>query len=70
VDHSIAELERRLDPKKFVRIHRSTLLNLEWVAEVNTRFAGRVVVCLKDAQGAKLAVARDREHALKERLEL
>ena len=30
VDHSIAELEQKLDPGRFIRIHRSTLLNIEW----------------------------------------
>jgi len=69
VDYSIAELERKLDPKKFVRIHRAALLNLDWVAEVDWRF-GRVVASLKDAQQTKLTVARDRVHALKERLDL
>ncbi len=69
VDHSIAELEQKLDPKRFVRIHRAMLLNLDWVAEVNSRF-GRVVVLLKDAQGTKLTVARDRVHALRGRMEL
>jgi two-component system LytT family response regulator len=69
VDHSIAELEQKLDPRKFVRIHRAALLNLDWVAEVSSRF-GRVVASLKDAQGTKLAVARDRVRALRERLDL
>ena len=69
VDHSIAELEHKLDPKRFVRIHRAILLNLAWVAEVTSRF-GRVVASLKDAQGTKLAVSRDRVRALRERLDL
>jgi two-component system LytT family response regulator len=69
VDHSIAELEQKLDPRRFVRIHRAMLLNLDWVAEVNSRF-GRVVAFLKDAQETKLAVARDRVRALRERMEL
>lgn len=69
VDYSIAELERKLDPKKFVRIHRGALLNLDWVAEVDWRFS-RVVASLKDPQQTKLTVARDRVHALKDRLNL
>ena len=31
VDHSITDLEKRLDPKEFVRIHRSTVVNLVWI---------------------------------------
>ena len=34
VDHAIADLERKLDPKKFFRIHRSTVVNLAWIKEV------------------------------------
>lgn len=70
VDHTIADLERKLDPKRFVRIHRSILLNLDWVEQVNSRFGGQAVVCLKDAAQTQLPVARDRARALKERLEL
>jgi two-component system LytT family response regulator len=70
VDHTIADLEGKLDPKRFVRIHRSILLNLDWVEQVNSRFGGQMAVCLKDAGRTQLPVARDRARALKERLGL
>lgn len=70
VDYTIADLERKLDPQRFVRIHRSILLNLDWVEQVNSRFGGRTAVCLKDAARTQLPVARDRARGLKERLEL
>ena len=68
VDSSISELEQKLDPKKFIRIHRSTLVNLDWVHEVHSLFAGGMVVRLKGAKRTELPVARDRVRALKERL--
>jgi two-component system LytT family response regulator len=68
VDHTIAELEQKLARRNFVRIHRSTLLNLDWVQEVNSWFAGGVLVRLKDDKHTELPVARDRVRALKERL--
>lgn len=68
VDASIVELEAKLDPQHFVRIHRSTLLNLEWVEEVDSRVPGRVMVRLKDESRTALAVARDRVRFLRERL--
>jgi two-component system LytT family response regulator len=68
VDQSIAELERKLDPAKFLRIHRSVLVNVDCIQEVNLWFAGRQVVTLKDAQRTQLPVARDRVRVLKERL--
>jgi len=68
VDQTIAELEQRLDPAKFLRIHRSALVNADWIQEVNSWFAGKVVVTLKDAEHTQLTVARDRVRSLKSRL--
>lgn len=70
VDYSIGDLERRLDPKDFIRIHRSILLNLNYVQEIHQWFAGRVLVRLNDEKHTELAVARDRVRILKERLNL
>jgi two-component system LytT family response regulator len=68
VDQTIADLERRLDPAKFLRIHRSALVNVDWIHEVNSWFAGKVVLTLKDTQHTQLTVARDRVRTLKDRL--
>jgi len=68
VDYTVAQLEQKLDPRQFCRIHRSTLLNLAWVREVDAWFAGRVLVRLKDAKGAEFGVARERVQELKKRL--
>jgi two-component system, LytTR family, response regulator len=68
VDQTIVELERRLDPAKFLRIHRAALVNTDWIHEVNAWFAGKVVLTLKDAQHTQLTVARDRVRSVKERL--
>lgn len=70
VDHTIAELEQKLDPHRFLRIHRAVLLNVDWVQEVDSWFAGKVLVRLKDEKRTELTVARDRVRALKERLGL
>ncbi|MDQ6677719.1 MAG: LytTR family DNA-binding domain-containing protein [Acidobacteriota bacterium] len=68
IDHTITELESRLDPKRFFRIHRSTLLNLTFVQEMDSWFGGGALVRLKDEKGTELPVARDRVRGLKERL--
>jgi len=70
VDYSISDLEQRLARKDFLRIHRSTLVNLGWVQELDSWFAGGVLVRLKDDKRTELPVARDRVRALKERLGL
>jgi two-component system LytT family response regulator len=68
VDHTVSDLEQKLDPRQFCRIHRSTLLNLAWAREVDSWFGGRALVRLKDAKATELQVARERVHFLKERL--
>lgn len=68
VDQTIADLEQRLDPARFLRIHRAILVNIDWIQEVNSWFAGKVVVTLKDPRHTQLPVARDRVRSLKLRL--
>jgi two-component system LytT family response regulator len=68
IDQTISDLEHRLDPAKFLRVHRSVLVNVDWIHEVNSWFAGKVVLTLKDAQHTQLTVARDRVRTLKDRL--
>lgn len=70
LDGTLAELERRLDPARFFRIHRGALVQLAWVAEVHAHFGGRLLVRLKDSARTELEVARDRARALKDRLGL
>lgn len=70
VEGSIADLEEKLDPKKFVRIHRSTMVNLDFIQELYTWFGGRVLVRLRDEARTELTVARDRVRELKEKLSL
>ncbi len=68
VDHTIQELEQKLDPRKFIRIHRATLLNVDYIQELHAWFAGRMLVRLKDEKRTELNVSRDRVRMLKERL--
>jgi two-component system, LytTR family, response regulator len=68
LDQTIADLEQRLDPARFLRIHRAVLVNVDWIQEVNSWFAGKVMVILKDARHTQLPVARDRVRSLKSRL--
>jgi len=68
VDHTVSDLEQKLDPRCFFRIHRATLLNLQWVKELDAWFGGRALVRLKDARATELQVARERVSELKKRL--
>ena len=68
VDYTIQELEEKLDPGRFVRVHRATLVNVGHVQELHSWFAGGMMVRLKDPKHTELKVSRDRVRALKERL--
>ena len=67
VDQSLAELEAKLDPRRFVRIHRAALVNVAYVQELYPGVDG-TLLRLKDEARTELAVARDRVRGLKERL--
>jgi two-component system, LytTR family, response regulator len=58
IDTPLIELERELNPKDFIRIHRSTLVNISWIAEIRRSYDGKMTVILKDAKGTDLAVSR------------
>ncbi len=65
VDHTIAELEDKLNPRQFARIHRGTIVNLAWVKEVALLTGGALNVRLKDGKETELTVARDRAREFK-----
>lgn len=70
VDYGLADLEAKLDPARFFRIHRATLVNLAYVGEVQPWPGGRLLLRLTDERRTDLEVARDRVRPLRERLGL
>ena len=68
VDDSIVQLEAKLDPNEFVRIHRAYLVNISSVSEVCSWFGGRLIARLNNAAKTELPIARDRVRNLKDRL--
>lgn len=65
-DFTLDELEDRLPPDRFVRTHRSTIVNLDAVYEMVPSSPGTYRLRLGD--GTKLRVARRRADAVKESL--
>jgi two-component system, LytTR family, response regulator len=68
VDHTISELESKLNPRIFTRIHRGTLVNLSWIKEVASLTGGALSVRLKDVNKTELTVARDRAREFREKI--
>lgn len=60
---SLNRLERRLDPKRFSRIHRTHIVNLDHVEAFRRQDAGRLVAQLRDGQ--VLAVSRAKAQELR-----
>ena len=63
---SMNDLETRLDPQKFLRVHRSTIINFDRVKELHQNPNGEYVVVLKD--GTELKPSRSRRDRLEELL--
>lgn len=61
----LSELLKRLDPARFVRVHRSHAVNLDWVASLAPHDAGRWVVIMRD--GTRIVASRSGTHALRSR---
>jgi len=60
---SLGSLEERLDPRRFVRIHRTHLVNLDHVSAFRRHGKGGMVAELRD--GTRLAVSRQRAQQLR-----
>ena len=63
---SMSELEEKLDPKSFLRIHRSTIVNFDRVKELRQHPNGEYVVILRD--GTELKLSRGRRERLEQLL--
>jgi two-component system, LytTR family, response regulator len=59
------DLERQLDPQKFVRVHRSAIVNLDRVREIHPLFRGDCTLVLAD--GAQVKLSRSRRKNFEDR---
>lgn len=55
VREKMSHLETRLDPKEFMRIHRSTIVNLDRIKSLHPMFNGDQLIILKDGQELNLS---------------
>jgi two-component system LytT family response regulator len=65
VREPLAELEQRLDPARFFRVHRSAIVRLDRVAEVHGHLGSDPMVVLKNGQ--RLPLSRSRRRAFEQR---
>lgn len=62
IRESMSALEEQLDPRRFVRIHRTAIVNVDRVKELRLDYANRHIVVLKN--GARLPLSRSRKDTL------
>jgi DNA-binding LytR/AlgR family response regulator len=68
INFTLEQLEARLDPSKFFRIHRSKIVNLNYVDMIEPLFAGGYCAVVKDKSKTELSISRTAGKKLKEKL--
>jgi len=63
---TLSGLAEQLDPRRFVRVHRSTIVNLDHVREIQPYFHGAYILVLQN--GTELRLSRARRQAFEEAL--
>ncbi|HMF57967.1 MAG TPA: LytTR family DNA-binding domain-containing protein [Pyrinomonadaceae bacterium] len=66
IRETISNLESKLDPKKFLRIHRSSIVNISRIQELQPWFHGEYHILLLD--GTQLTLSRNYRERLQEAL--
>ena len=67
---TLDELQARLDPAVFWRVHRSHLVNINKIKEIVPWFSRNFILKMKDAKGTEIPVSRSQTKRLREYLRL
>jgi two-component system LytT family response regulator/two-component system response regulator LytT len=67
---TLDELQERLDPGVFWRVHRSHLVNINKIKEIVPWFSRNYILRMKDEKGTEIPVSRTQTRRLREYLKL
>jgi DNA-binding LytR/AlgR family response regulator len=67
---TLDDLQARLDPDTFWRVHRSHLVNINKIKEIVPWFSRNYILRMKDAKGSEIPVSRAQTRRLREYLKL
>jgi two-component system response regulator LytT len=67
---TLDELQARLDPSVFWRVHRSHLVNINKIKEIVPWFSRNYILRMKDAKATEIPVSRTQTRRLREYLKL
>ena len=65
---TMKELDQQLDPRKFVRLHRSAIVNINYVQKLVSDISGEYHLILSN--GSELKVSRSHRDKVKEMINL
>lgn len=65
IEESLTRLEQKL-PAHFLRIHRSVLVNTEWIEEIQKYFNNRFIITLNNGEKTKITSGRTYKEAIKQ----
>jgi len=68
-DFTLSALEEKL-PEEFLRIHRSEMINTEYIKEIRKGFNGALVFVLNNAEETRVTSSRSNSEALRERFDI
>lgn len=66
LDHTLGQLEGCLDPRRFYRVNRGLLVNIDSIKKVHTWLGGRLKVELAPGASVDTVVSRERVNGFKE----
>jgi two-component system LytT family response regulator/two-component system response regulator LytT len=67
---TLDELQARLDPAVFWRVHRSHLVNINKIKEIVPWFSRNYILRMRDPKGTEIPVSRSQTRRLREYLRL
>ncbi|WP_448548276.1 LytR/AlgR family response regulator transcription factor [Thalassotalea fusca] len=66
VNYSLEQLEDLLDPALFIRLHRSYMINIHHIKEIQRWFGGKLMLIMNDENKSELNSSRDGAKKIKQ----
>ena len=66
--YTLDELQNRVDPEQFIRIHRSSIVNLNYLHTIEPLLGGTYLMKMNDKKQTELNVSRNAAKTIRARL--
>ncbi|HID38814.1 MAG TPA: LytTR family transcriptional regulator [Calditrichaeota bacterium] len=68
VSYTLDGLQNRVDPEQFIRIHRSSIVNLNYIHTIEPLLGGTYLMKMNDKKQTELNVSRNAAKTIRARL--